>query len=284
MSRNEDRMGAPDVSEGQSPAPVAKAAGAQMEWATQTELVSLPSKGAHYREPHPLAGKSSVEIRFMTAKEEDILTSKSLLKSGKALNRLVESLVIDKRIKAGGLLVGDRNAILISARQTGYGDEYEVNMTCPACGTTNKTEYSISRIRKIKEPDLESANVTVNHETGYHLLQLPKSKVMVEFKLLTADDEVNAARKKEQKEKHRLAETLSTDLLRSILVSVNGSGNVADINKAVEMMPAIDARHLRKIYKMVNPDIVLEDYFVCESCGHNDDLEIPLSAEFFWPE
>jgi len=284
MSRNEDRMGMPDVSEGQSPAPVAQAVGAQMEWATQTEMVSLPSKGLHYREPHPLSGQGTVEIRFMTAKEEDILTSQSLLKSGKALNRLVESLVIDKRIKAGGLLVGDRNAILIAARQTGYGDDYEVNMTCPACGVTNNTEYSISRIRKLKESDPESVGVSVNSETGYYLLQMPKSQAMIEIKLLTAEDESNAARKREQRAKHKLAETLSTDLLRSIIVSVNGSDRGADIGKAIEMMPALDARHLRKIYKVVNPDIVLEDYFVCEDCGHTDDLEIPLSAEFFWPE
>ena len=283
MSRNEERMGVPDLHEGNSPAPT-QAPTTQMDWSVPTEMVKLPSKGQSYQEPHPLAGVGEVEIRFMTAKEEDILTSRSLLKSGMALNRLVDSLVLDKRIRSTDLLIGDRNAILVAARVTGYGDEYEVKMVCPSCGEAEEISYSIDRITQFKEQDLDSHDVSQGSANGLYLTTLPKSGYPVEFKLLTAGDEMKIAKQRDQKKKHKLGETQSTDLLRSILVSVNGSTQSIDLAKAVELMPALDARHLRKVYKQANPDIVLSDYFVCNSCGHDEEMEIPLSAEFFWPE
>ena len=89
-----------------------------------TEFVELPSKGMYYLPDHPLYNKASVELRYMTAKDEDILTNKSMIKQGIAIDRLLESLLIDKRIKAKDLLSGDKNAILINARSSGYGSEY----------------------------------------------------------------------------------------------------------------------------------------------------------------
>jgi|TARA_R110000796_G_scaffold69832_1_gene158969 hypothetical protein len=283
MSRNQERMGMPDLQDGGSPAPT-QSSGAQMEWSVPTEMVDLPSKGNDYQGPHPLAGVEQVEIRFMTAKEEDILTSRSLLKSGMALNRLVDSLVVDKRVKASDLLIGDRNAILVAARITGYGKEYDVRMTCPACSAANEMVYNIDEIIKLKYQDLEGSDVSKNSTNGYYVTTLPKSGYLVEFKLLTAADEMKATKSREQKSKHKLGETLSTDLLRSVLVSVNGSSSPVDLSKAIQSMPALDARHIRKAYKEACPDVSLKDYYVCTDCGHDEEMEIPLSAEFFWPE
>jgi len=267
MSRNQERMGVPDLQdEGGSPAPT-QTSGAQMEWSVPTEMVDLPSRGKDYQEPHPLAGVDQVEIRFMTAKEEDILTSRSLLRSGLALNRLIDSLVIDKRIKANDLLTGDRNAILVAARITGYGDEYPVRMVCNNCSAASEQTYNISEIRKFKYQDLDSVSVSRNSSTGYYETTLPKNN-----------------KKAEQRAKHKLNETASTDILRAILTSINGSVSPVDLSKAVESMPALDARHLRKAYKAANPDVLLQDYYVCTECGHDEEMEIPLSADFFWPE
>ena len=284
MSRNQERMGVPDLQdEGGSPAPT-QTSGAQMEWSVPTEMVDLPSKGKDYQEPHPLAGVDQVEIRFMTAKEEDILTSRSLLRSGMALNRLIDSLVIDKRIKANDLLTGDRNAILVAARITGYGDEYPVRMVCNNCSAASEQTYNISEIRKFRYQDLDSVSVSRNSSTGHYETTLPKSGYKVEFKLLTAGDELKNTKKAEQRAKHKLNETASTDILRAILTSINGSVSPVDLSKAVESMPALDARHLRKAYKAANPDVLLQDYYVCTECGHDEEMEIPLSADFFWPE
>ena len=101
---------------------------------------------------------------------------------------------------------------------------------------------------------------------------------------MTAADEMKATKSREQKSKHKLGETLSTDLLRSVLVSVNGSSSPVDLSKAIQSMPALDARHIRKAYKEACPDVSLKDYYVCTDCGHDEEMEIPLSAEFFWPE
>ena len=106
----------------------------------------------------------------------------------------------------------------------------------------------------------------------------------VEFKLLTAGDELKNTKKAEQRAKHKLNETASTDILRAILTSINGSVSPVDLSKAVESMPALDARHLRKAYKAANPDVLLQDYYVCTECGQDEEMEIPLSADFLWPE
>ena len=284
MARNKDRTSAPKVEHDEAPPAPAATQAQEFSWSNPTEFVDLPSGGKFYPEGHPLHGQDTLEIRFMTAKEEDILTSRSLLKSGMALNRLVDSLVLDKRIRSTDLLIGDRNAILVAARVTGYGDEYEVKMVCPSCGEAEEISYSIDRITHFKEQDSDSHDVSQGSANGLYLTTLPKSGFPVEFKLLTAGDEMKMAKQRDQKKKHKLGETQSTDLLRAILVRVNGSTQPIDLARAVELMPALDARHLRKVYKQVNPDIVLSDYYVCNSCGHDEEMEIPLSAEFFWPE
>ena len=98
-----------------------------------TEIVELPSKGALYPPDHPLHGEETIEIKYMTAKEEDILTSQSLLRKGLAVERLLKSVVVDKRIDPKSLLVGDRNAVLYATRITGYGAEYPARVTCGNC-------------------------------------------------------------------------------------------------------------------------------------------------------
>ena len=102
-----------------------------LNFVTPTQFVDLPSKGKGYPQGHPLCGKETVEIKFMTAKDEDILTSKDLLKKGVAIDRLIQNLLVDKNIRSSDILLGDRNAIIISARSSGFGHLYNTNVTCP---------------------------------------------------------------------------------------------------------------------------------------------------------
>ena len=141
MSRNQNRTGLPeDVFQHQeeSPAPIvtnppgttnAPANTPAFNWATPTEFVKLPSGGIFYPEGHSLYNIEMVELRYMTAKEEDILTSRSLLKEGLALDRMLQNLLVDPSINVGDLLVGDKNALLVAARRTGYGALYETEVT-----------------------------------------------------------------------------------------------------------------------------------------------------------
>ena len=144
MARNNKRTTAntgadtPEV----SAAPVAQQSSDQsFSWTNPTEFVDLPSEGLRYPQGHPLHNQTSVEIRHMTAKEEDILTSESLIRKGIVLDRLIDSVLVNKSIKAESLLIGDKNAILIAARVTGYGEDYDVSINCPNCGETNNRDY-----------------------------------------------------------------------------------------------------------------------------------------------
>jgi hypothetical protein len=135
MRNNEDRLG-PPVMEDTSAASVQQPTVPQtagLQFVSPTEFVDLPSGGKFYPEGHPLHGKDTLEIKFMTAKEEDILTSKSLLKKGVAIDRMLQNLIVDNNVKLDYLLSGDKNAILIVSRISGYGSEYAVRLSCPAC-------------------------------------------------------------------------------------------------------------------------------------------------------
>ena len=127
MSRNKQRTAAATDAVAAT-APTTPAAPASLSYVTPTEFVELPSRGKFYSTDHPLHGKEVIEMRYMTAKDEDILTSPALLKNGIAINRLIENLIVDKNIAIDSLLVGDKNAIILAARISGYGEQYNVKV------------------------------------------------------------------------------------------------------------------------------------------------------------
>ena len=145
-----------------------------------TEMVDLPSKGHFYVDGHPLSS-GKVEVKYMTAKEEDILTSRSLLKQGVAIDRVLQSIVIDPRIDVSSLLVGDRNAIVVSCRVSGYGNEYTTSITCPSCEAKNDYTFDLNEAT-ITNGVLEG--VTQNGDGTFNTV-LPKSNLSVDFRLLT---------------------------------------------------------------------------------------------------
>ena len=144
MSRNSKRVtgaAAPPVNNPTAQAP--------QDTATRTsaiETVPLPSKGQFYPPGHPLSDAETVEIKYMTAKEEDILTDRALLKKGVAVDRMLQNIIVNKDIKVDSLLIGDKNAILVKARTTGYGAEYETKVTCPACYQTGQHVFDLDKL------------------------------------------------------------------------------------------------------------------------------------------
>ena len=135
MSRNKQRTAAATDAVAAT-APTTPAAPASLSYVTPTEFVELPSRGQFYPADHPLHGKDVIEMRYMTAKDEDILTSPALLKKGIAIDRLLQNLVVDNNINPNNLLIGDKNAILLAARISGYGEEYPVTLQCNSCGAS----------------------------------------------------------------------------------------------------------------------------------------------------
>ena len=159
-----------------------------LHFVAPTEFVDLPSKGLGYEEGHPLFQKDTIEIRFMTAKDEDILSSRTLLKKGVAIERFINNIIVDKNINSAELLVGDRNAIIIAARISGYGANYETQIGCPSCGTKSNFNFDLND-QKIKESQLSEELALTQTENGNFITKMPYSTFKVEFKLLKGFDE-----------------------------------------------------------------------------------------------
>ncbi len=195
---------------------------APMSFSAPTEFVDLPSKGKFYFEGHPLHGVDSIEIKYMTAKEEDILTSKTLLKKNLTIDRLLRSIIVNKSINPSDLVTGDKNALLISARITGYGSNYTTGISCPAC--ENQSNYTIdleTALESAMQHDVESddAEETGN---GTFIVETPRTKAKVEIKMLNGHDEKRIMAAEEKRKRNKLPENLATMTMSAFIVSVNG--------------------------------------------------------------
>ena len=260
--------------------PVAALGEGALTFTTPTEFVELPSGGDYYPEGHRLHGEQTVEIKFMTAKEEDILTSKTLIKQGVALERLLKSVIVDKSIDPSTMLTGDRNALLIAARKSGYGEEYNAKINCPSCNSVNEIVYNLDEVEAITPSEDEEVKWK---SEGNMLVALPLSKLEVEAKLLTGKEEMHLSRMQESKRKKKLLETSMQDVLKSMIVSVNGDNSAEILKLFISRVPARDIKHLREVYKRNTPNVEMNHDFECENCNYGTVLEVPFTVEFFWP-
>jgi len=285
---NEDRLGAKQqTADAPVPSmtnPSSNEQPAPLNFVTPTEFVELPSGGEFYAEDHPLYMKDSVEVRHMTAKDEDILTSKTLLKKGVALDRFLQNIIIDRSIKVDDLLVGDKNAIIVAARISGYGPDYTTKITCPSCTTSRDFTFDLNDSELVTGDGYKRLeNITRTQENTF-LVTLPYTNIEVEVCLMNGHDEKSLFQRQERAKKRNLPETFLTDQLRKIIVSANGDRDPKTINYLIENMPAIDSRYLRQSFKVIAPNLDLTQTFNCSECGFDTELEVPFSAEFFWPK
>lgn len=253
-----------------------------LQFVAPTEFVELPSKGVAYPANHPLYNEETIEIRFMTAKDEDILSSKTLLKKGIAIERFMQNIVVNQKINVKKLLVADRNAILIAARVSGYGDEYETKVTCPSCGTSTDDVFDLNNTQITNINTHEDLNITVT-DNGTFKVIMPLTKHEIEYRLLTGEDENAIARSSAHRRKQKLNETMLTDQYKRMIVSVAGHTSTETIRKYVDTMPTRDSRYLRSCYKATAPEIKISREFNCHSCGYEQEMEVPFGADFFWP-
>ena len=253
-----------------------------MSFVIPTEMVELPSRGQGYPPEHPLFNQEMVEIRHMTAKDEDILTSKSLLKKGLALDRLIDNILVDKKVRSMNLLSGDRSAIVIEARKYAYGNEYKTKIVCPACGEQKRYKYDLND-KQIHYGEVPEG--VVPNERGNFVVTLPVSKFNIEIKRMTGKDEQQMVENvKKGSKRNNGVDTNLSEQLKSIIVSVNGDDRRTTCNYFAENMLSSDTRHIREMYKRINPDVKLKFDFECRACGHEQELEVGLNADFFWPE
>lgn len=252
---------------------------ADFDFEIPTETVPLPSAGLVYPKDSSLHGSRTVDITCMSAKQENILNSRALIKKGTVVTELIKSCLIDKTINVHDLLLGDRNALMVSIRATGYGADYKAKHQCSDCEVTSEVVFDLSAI-EIKPLNL--APVTPGQ--NLFLFTLPKSKKNVKFRFLTGRDEeeMNATAEKQKKLGISSDTNVTTTLFYSI-VAINDVDDKAKIANFIQVMPAIDSKELRSYIKKNEPGINMKQEITCEACGHVESVGIELTQEFFWP-
>lgn len=244
-----------------------------------TALVKLPSNGWYYDSANPLS-KGEISLKYPTTRSEDILSSRTLLKQGVAVDRFIQSLIYDTSISYDSILLGDRSALLIAARVLAYGSSYKVNIECPECSETTTKSVDLSAIEdKIVMFD------PVNKGKNELSFTLPFSKVEITYKLLTQGDEKLVETELEslqKKLKQEVVPEVSLRLKRCIL-SVGGRMDAKTINEFVDTMPTLDAKEFRAHVSKTNPDVDLSFDFRCPSCQYEKNVGVGITSEFFWP-
>ena len=237
-----------------------------------TEMVELPSKGYFYFDGHPLS-KGKVEVKYMTAREEDILTSQNLIQQGIVIDKLLESLIVDKSIDIDDMLIGDKNAVMVAARILGYGKDYEFTYD----GEEHKVD--LSKLEPV-DIDLSKFSKSINEFS----FELPSSKRTVTFKLLTGKDEKQIDA--EIKAKQKISKEQSTELttrLKQMILSVDSKSEKVYINSFVDNeFLSRDSLAFRQYLSSITPDVDMSTTVV-DSTGKEIEVTIPVTLRFFWP-
>jgi hypothetical protein len=238
-----------------------------------TETIELPSKGLIYPENNPLSS-GTIEMKYMTAKEEDILTNQNYIKDGTVIDKLLKSLIVSK-IDYNDLIVGDRNAIMVAARILGYGKDY----TFTFLDKEKNIDLSELKLKYIDEKAL------ISKGTNRFSFQLPSTDTVIEYKLLTGYDDKKIKQEIEglKKINKNISPELSTRL-KFMILSVNGDEDNKVIRDFVDnYMLARDSKALRNHIKLTQPDIDLTFTYEKDN-GEDGEASIPITVNFFWPD
>lgn len=243
------------------------------------DIVPLPTGGKVYPQGSFLHGAETVEIKAMTAREEDILTSKAYLKKGTVITELIRSCLIEKSIDPADLLTGDRNTLMVAIRITGYTAEYEAEIQCPECEVKTKQPFNLSTL-PIQRLEIEPVAL------GLNLFEfvLPLTKKNVRFKFLTGRDEEQMVATAEKMKKVGMpTDTAITTNLTYSIVSVDDIEDRAKINSFIRAIPARDSLALRNYIKDNEPGIQLKQEVTCPQCNHTEEVGMPIGVSFLWP-
>tara|TARA_R100000008_G_C3578905_1_gene167103 strand:- start:374 stop:1231 length:858 start_codon:yes stop_codon:yes gene_type:complete len=285
VRNNQDRLTAPPAS---ADPPIQQVQQAQqpeesLQFVTPTEFVELPSKGKFYPPGHPLHNVETLEIRHMTAKDEDILTSRSLLKKGIAIDRFLQNVIVERNIRVEDLLIGDKNAIIIASRISGYGARYDASITCPSCVSSVEFSFDLNQCEVADSSVHQQHGIDLTDDNTF-IIHLERSNLDVEVRLMTSRDEAALLQLAERRRKKKLPESNLTDQFRRIIVSVNGNDNPNYVESFIQNMPARDSRSLRTTYESIIPNIDMTHDFICSECGFDGEVSVPFGANFFWPK
>lgn len=243
--------------------------------------VPLPSKGKVYSVDNVLYLAEAVDVRALTAKDENILSSPALLKKGQALGQTLKACITNKLVDPENMIVGDRNAILIAMRNCSYGSEYPVEVECPVCEKKFEHVFDMSKLPLV---NLEIDPIFPGSNAFRYIL--PKSKREVIFKLTTGRDitELNKTLAQLRKNNIELDNTITFEL-HNQLISIDGEEDRTKLMRLIEGMSAFDSMKLREYINDVTPGVDMYQTMTCPdaSCGAEQEVEVPLGTDFFWP-
>lgn len=244
-----------------------------------TASVPIPSKGRVYPPSSPLYLQETMDIKAMTTVEEDILMSRALIKKGTVITELIRSCLLNKNVNVSELLSGDRNALMVSIRITGYGAEYTPDIKCPSCEHNQKWEVNLSNL-EIKNLEIEPVIPGENRFS----FTLPVLGKKVEFKFLTGGDEEEITALLENKKKRGIGiDNAVTTRLQYSVLSIDGEKDKTKLSQMIRYLGAQDSRALRNYIDKYEPGVVMKHNFECISCQHTQEVPVPLGTEFFWP-
>ena len=238
------------------------------EFKFPTEEVELPSKGLVYPESNPLSS-GKIEIKYMTAKEEDILSNQAYIQNGTVLDKLLESVIVSK-VNLKDLILGDKNAVLIATRILGYGANYKVNI--------NGKSQDIDLSQLENKPFDGSDMIGGKNEFSF---KLPTNDTVITYKILDGHDEVKIDKElKGLKKINRNASPEASTRLKYTILSVNGDSERKTVREFVDnYFLARDARAFRDHLRQTQPDVDLNVFL-----DSGEEVTVPIGLNFFWPD
>lgn len=263
------------------PAAYSPQPGDSLEWTPPVATVPLPSRGKVYPPESPLFDVQTLEVRAMTAVDENIMTSPALLRRGRMMSALIKACVTNRSVNPDDMLVGDKNALMVAIRNSSYGPRYRAGVACPECEKEHEVDFDLSRLT-LRTLDVEPV------EMGANLFSytLPVTKKRVVFRLHTgaSEAELNSVLQSQAKVAGpgAVEENVTQEIL-SHVVSIEGVEDRGRLAKFVCSMPVLDSRKFMAYVRSINPDVDMRQTVECPACGEKSEVQIPLGSEFFWP-
>lgn len=240
-----------------------------------TEVVELPSRGLVYSKENPLSS-GKIEMKYMTAREEDILTNQNYIRQGVVFDKLLRSLIVSD-INYDDLIIGDKNAILVAARVLGYGKDYTIKYPHPQTGVEEEVTIDLT---EVKERNIDYSTLKNVNEFNF---KLPKSGNEVTYKILTHKDERIIEDELKGLKKANINSEVTTRL-KHMIVAINGEREPKAIRDFVDnYLLAADARALREHMKETSPDLELKFTFVGSDGYTQEGVDLPIGLGFFYP-
>lgn len=244
-----------------------------------TNLVELPSKGKFYPDGHPLSS-GTIEMKFMTAKEENILTTESYIKTGVVIDKFLQSMIVSPKFNYDELLIGDRDGLMIASRIYGYGEIYPIEVTQPS-GNKVKLDIDLTTLESKTLPE----NLDSRDNRFSWTFENRIGKYNIEFKLLTVGDDKIIQDKLKKYRQAGTADRQITTRLEQIITAVNGNPDPMFIKLFIENeFMANDSRKFREHVASITPGVNMEIELEDSETGEPFRTSVAIGASFFWPD